>query len=352
MLFKASKVLLDVIAHLQVSLSPAGHLEATPGRSSGRGCSAVRTAGVMTKRQAPEAEDMIAYFTDVEGDWEYFQRYVELAEALSWTADRETLCLSEGWRFCFGGDAVDKAPGSVRCVRALVQLKKAYPDRVVLLLGNRDVNKMRLTSELAAPELASLAVPAPFWVPEARRVAPLQYVKGVAAAAEGVSADKVTERMIRKHNTRAHRLRWILKDTMGANGEFDRRRSELALLSGNPSSQITDEQVVGSYLEGVGECSGTGAGDWMRQLLELGQLAWLHRNTLFVHGGVVSCKYDASAPNGVREESCIGHVPGRATRVAVTDRAGLEKWVDDLNTWKSSVSTTCMRLKLQKRNGP
>ena len=286
----------------------------------------------MPKRKAAAAAggggvDQIAYFTDVEGDWEYFHRYVEIADALTWGADGEELLLTDGWRFVFGGDAVDKAPGSVRCVRALVQLKTAYPDRVVLLLGNRDINKMRLTSELAAPELAAVGtLPGAFWVREAQRVAPLTYVKGAAAAAEGVTADKVTERMIHKHNTAANRLKWILKDTMGANGEFDRRRSELQLLSWNPSVVITDDQVVGSFLEGVGECGGTGSGtDWVRQLLELGQLAWLHRNSLFVHGGVVSCRYDDSAPNGVSEESCLGHVPGKASLMPVTDRRYAQK---------------------------
>ena len=41
---------------------------------------------------------------------------------------------------------MDKAPGSLRCAKALVGVKLAYPDRVVLLLGNRDINKMRFTS--------------------------------------------------------------------------------------------------------------------------------------------------------------------------------------------------------------
>lgn len=34
-----------------------------------------------------------------------------------------------------------------------MRLKKKYPDRVVLLVGNRDVNKMRLTSELDDREM-------------------------------------------------------------------------------------------------------------------------------------------------------------------------------------------------------
>tara|TARA_B100000795_G_scaffold180675_1_gene136847 strand:- start:288 stop:506 length:219 start_codon:yes stop_codon:yes gene_type:complete len=38
--------------------------------------------------------------------------------------------------------------GSIRVVNTLVKLKRKYPNRVVLLLGNRDLNKLRLSSEL------------------------------------------------------------------------------------------------------------------------------------------------------------------------------------------------------------
>ena len=33
-------------------------------------------------------------------------------------------------------------------------------------------------------------------------------------------------------NTLAERLRWMLKETYGADGEFERRQAELALLKG------------------------------------------------------------------------------------------------------------------------
>lgn len=58
-----------------------------------------------------------------------------------------------------GGDVCDKGGetgGSVRVTTSLVRLKCKYPDRVFLLLGNRDLNKMRFTSELAAEQMALL----------------------------------------------------------------------------------------------------------------------------------------------------------------------------------------------------
>ena len=43
----------------------------------------------------------------------------------------------------------------------------------------------------------------------------------------------------------------------------------------------------------------------MRRYLEEGVLAFLHRSTLIVHGGVLSS-------SGGRTEDCVGVVPGKA----------------------------------------
>ena len=48
----------------------------------------------------------------------------------------------------FGGDVCDKAPGSLQITQQLVSAKKRYPDRVFLIVGNRDMNKLRLLFEL------------------------------------------------------------------------------------------------------------------------------------------------------------------------------------------------------------
>ena len=107
----------------------------------------------------------IAFCSDIEGNWEYFVAFVELSEALLFDNDHPTfaadgaceLSLAPGWHFVHGGDAVDKGNavgGSVRVVATLLRLKARYPERVTLLLGNRDLNKLRLTSELHPSQLA------------------------------------------------------------------------------------------------------------------------------------------------------------------------------------------------------
>ena len=180
----------------------------------------------------------VAFMTDVEGNWEYFVKCLELSPALQLLAISDDgaadIELRPGWHFVFGGDSVDKGGavgGSIRVVKSLVRLKKRYPQRVHLVLGNRDLNKMRLTSELAPSQLAELhSVPGMYWVAEAKRVSPAGYLRATVAKARGVEPGEVDEAALRAANTPAARLRWMLKETMGADGEFERRRAELALL--------------------------------------------------------------------------------------------------------------------------
>ena len=59
------------------------------------------------------------------------------------------LTLAPGATLVFGGDAIDRGPAGRRVVAALLAAKRHYDDRVVLLAGNRDINKLRLHRELA-----------------------------------------------------------------------------------------------------------------------------------------------------------------------------------------------------------
>ena len=49
----------------------------------------------------------------------------------------------------------------------LMELKQRYPERVFLLLGNRDVNKMRFAAELHDTDLRRdpSTIPLDFWLP-------------------------------------------------------------------------------------------------------------------------------------------------------------------------------------------
>ena len=58
------------------------------------------------------------------------------------------LRLGEGVTFVFGGDAIDRGAHGRRFVALLLAAQRRYGERVVLLAGNRDLNKLRLVTEL------------------------------------------------------------------------------------------------------------------------------------------------------------------------------------------------------------
>ncbi|RLN48544.1 hypothetical protein BBJ29_003568, partial [Phytophthora kernoviae] len=92
----------------------------------------------------------VVLLTDVEGNWQYVRNVVRQSSCLKLTeeGEGETLELEDDCMLVFGGDAGDKGGQTLQCYEQLVKLKKKHPDRVVLLVGNRYVNKMRFTSEL------------------------------------------------------------------------------------------------------------------------------------------------------------------------------------------------------------
>ena len=136
----------------------------------------------------------VTYITDVEGNWEYLRAYVQRSEGLVWVGEEEggaraRIDLKDGWRFIFGGDVVDKGGrvgGSLRVTRTLIHLKRRYPLRVTLLLGNRDANKMRLTSELHPSQLKNELLrhlPGPSWVPHGpKHVTPERFLRQLAVS--------------------------------------------------------------------------------------------------------------------------------------------------------------------------
>mmetsp|Transcript_18751 Transcript_18751/g.58762 ORF Transcript_18751/g.58762 Transcript_18751/m.58762 type:complete len:695 (+) Transcript_18751:26-2110(+) len=280
--------------------------------------------------------DEVAYVSDVEGHWEYFCNYVELSNCLSFarpgdhrqarSSEDLELELKDGCHFVFGGDACDKGPGTLRFLEAMVRLKQRYPERVHLLMGNRDINKMRWTSELAQPELDRLGeVPAAYWVPEACRVSHLQYLRRLAAAEEGLPDERVTEAMARRRNTKANKLRYMLKCDMGADGDFEFRRQELAHIRQRELASITDDEVVQSYEESVGPRG------WMREYLRHAQLGVLLGKSLFVHGQIIGNDFPRERVRGADEHGVawsVRVVPGEERPVD-----SVQQWLVRLNAW-------------------
>jgi hypothetical protein len=241
-----------------------------------------------------------AFFTDVEGNLDYFDLYVQMSKIIRYEV-AGVLDFHENVKdtgFVYGGDSQDKGIGDIRFVKMLLAFKKRYPERVKFIIGNRDGNKIRLCSELNIDlndENILNDREWQYWVERSKRVTPQDFL-----TKNGLE------------NTWPNRLKWLLKETMGAEGAFERRKMELAIIRGQQTENITDDEVVQSYRD---ECDPRKSKDnFMLQYLQKAKVAHIFGSTIFVHGGI--------------NPKNIGRVPGKANA-----DTSARVWVKELNQW-------------------
>jgi hypothetical protein len=251
------------------------------------------------------ARGEVLYLTDVEGSRRKLEAAFRRSGDFVLEADGFWRLLP-GKRFVYGGDAPDRFHGSLWVTEQLARLVEAAPDRAIVLVGNRDANKLRLPGELA---------------PEALAAAPPWFVWAAVRAFPPATPA-----------SRPERLRWILRHTLTPIDIFENRRRELAgadapawveplrqrLASrlGRPVPPDDDELVVESFLYELEP------GGPLRRLLERSRLSWREGNTLFVHGGISRWNF--------------GRVPDRSTVILSVDRwqAALDRWYHErLDRW-------------------
>ena len=212
---------------------------------------------------------VITYLTDVEGDRAYLDRYVQTSKVLQFVDAYEDFpydqCIEfteDNGMLVYGGDVWDKGGFDLYVIRQLLDLKRRYSDRVFMILGNRDINKLRILQEMGLynddKEMSSLPHhPGLLWF------------KGTGRVGDPDSNPPP--------NDPAERLKWILSQTMGSPDAFEHRKRELQWES---HSDITDDDVVRSYQL---SCHPKGE---LGQYLSLGQLAIKLGPVLFVHGSL------------------------------------------------------------------
>jgi hypothetical protein len=241
-----------------------------------------------------------AFFTDVEGNLDYFYKYVQMSRIIRFSPP-DVLDFKEDVRdtaFLYGGDSQDKGIGDIRFVKMLLAFKNRYPDRVKFIIGNRDGNKIRLCSELNIDlndEKKLDDKEWQYWIEKSKRVTPKDFLQ-----------------TYKLQNTLPNRLKWILKETMGAEGAFERRKKELAIIREKKEDEIEDDEVVQSYRD---ECDPSeGKDNFMLQYLQKAKVAFIFGSTIFVHGGL--------------NPKNIGRVPGQKN-----PHESARVWIKELNEW-------------------
>lgn len=236
---------------------------------------------VVSIPQNASSRPVIAYVTDLEGSYERLLSFIRHSNerVVFLDAEGQLQFKSGDFYFVFGGDAVDRGAYSQKLVRLLLDFKRRHPSRVVLILGNRDINKMRLISELSVG--SRLNIPTQMWP----WIHQHGYTPGTASLA-------------------SIRLRWILEKSMGAPDAFNFRFAELR----RARTQVSDQMVAESYLNELGE-----GGDF-REFLLHGQLAALIDGNLFTHGSLT--------------DESFGFIPGRSEIIE-----DVRIWVSEINKW-------------------
>jgi hypothetical protein len=106
---------------------------------------------------------LVAYISDLEGNYDYWNRYIAISQVLE-RVDNEVQLKDSSYHFIHGGDVCDRWKGDLRILRELLLLKRRYPDNIHFLLGNRDVNKLRLP--VCLHETVLKFRPNAYWFPD------------------------------------------------------------------------------------------------------------------------------------------------------------------------------------------
>ncbi len=155
------------------------------------------------------------------------------------------------------GDVWDKGGMDLYVMRQLLSLRRRHPDRVHFLMGNRDINKMRIVDEIGGIDASSLPKhEGVYWL--LRGLLPTDQKPSIPTNA-------------------AERLQWMLSNTMGSIHAFEFRRDELKreriaimsetsvtpsleverMIRGTTSSAIvSDDDVAQSYIHSCCPISG------------------------------------------------------------------------------------------------
>src|SRR3990167_866761 len=252
------------------------------------------------------------FVTDVEGDLDFFKKQIRRSQVVRFTDTTESALTfisdNPSELFIFGGDVCDRG-FDITITQMLVTLKQQHPDRVILIVGNRDANKTRFCTEL------------PLNPNEILNADPRSVINPT------FSSKSYADFLLARTDTPIERLKWILACTMGAPAAFESRRRELMAIHNQPN--ISDEAVYSSFRESV-EPTG-----FMAQYLLHAQIGAIIGDTLIVHGGITDTNCGI-APNGFIAFEQPSQTAGGLFQASTPSTVRIENardWIQTLNDW-------------------
>jgi hypothetical protein len=247
------------------------------------------------------------YITDVEGNMDYFNKYVNISKVIEWTSEKKNRLKfrNDDSIFIYGGDTQDRGDSDIRFVNILLKFKEDYPERVIFIIGNRDANKLRIPSELSekysdAQNFLKKYDSYPYWEDKAIRVTLRKYLK-----------DNNYDLNVK------NRLKYIIERTMDNNDGFEKRRNELSIILKKNISKISDNDVISSFLNSVLPKPKNAIqtnDNYMLKYLMQGQLIYIFGEHIFVHGAI--------------NEKNIGKIPKNKNTIE-----DINVWAKELNNW-------------------
>ena len=306
-----------------------------PVRARAYAAASSRSGAIGAAAGAP-SRATIGYVTDVEGNLGFWQRYCAISEVIDDSGGLDELRLRPGCHFVFGGDSVDKSSGDLRFLRSLLALRKRHPDRVHLVMGNRDINKMRLLAELDGSRdnwLAASEHPGVYWRagggPDGGPSTPATYL----AAYTGAQA----------RDTVANRLRYMLADNMGSPRAFEFRRQELAALGVNAALTVNAALSVNAAAAVVasgGDAPSARAAAATAATVGGGAAAAATVGDTGVGTGAVV------GDTGVGTGAVVGDTPV-GTGAVVSDEDVLQSYLDSIHKPNGLIAPDCTRVHLR-----
>ena len=249
------------------------------------------------------SQTSVGVLGDIEGNFKRFQDFIDNSETL-YINNSGQVDLFPGKSFVFLGDAIDRGDGSIRFIEAMNSLKAKYPDRVKIILGNRDLNKLKIYHFLSSLE-KGIFLPSEIYIYEYL----LQDLHGISDSTKPSHENII--KILTEKSKPYERLKSILKG-FNAKSAFDYHKQELKLL--NKQKQVSNSYVYDDYMKSL-EPNGR-----LKRFINNGELITSIDGNLFTHGAITELNH--------------GIVPGLKKRISNT-----KEWIESLNKWfKDSVS--------------